>query len=299
MERICAVVVTFNRLGLLKECLEGIRSQTRAVDKIIIVDNNSTDGTREWLKTVESDNVEIIFQENLGGAGGFHTGMKIAYAQGYDWMWLMDDDVEPDRQCLGVLLSYSHMSQCLHPVKIYSDGVILEWEYVINPANGKKARLGNYSFKCGKEHCFVNVGNFEGMLVSREIVSKIGFPNPDYFIAEDDTEYGFLAGMHTDVSYIANAVLYRKKTSVEDEILSPLFLYYVIRNRHLLRAVFKKYGLVNEKHFDGESTVILLKWMKFILFKYKRTSLKGKINLLRIAFRANKDRKEGKIGKTH
>lgn len=299
METVCVVLVTYNRLKLLKECIRGIHSQTKRVDKIIIVDNSSTDGTRDWLTSIESENIEVIFQDNLGGAGGFHTGVKAAYEQGYDWIWLMDDDVEAHCECLSTLLEYSNKSQCLHPLKIFNNGIPMAWEHFINPANGKKTFFNNYSFKSGKSYCYVNVGNFEGMLISRKIVSKIGFPNPNYFIVEDDTEYGFLASMHTDVAYIKDAVLYRKKDSEDDNILTPFFLYYVIRNRHLLRAVFKKYELINEKHFDDESTLILLKWIKFIVFKYKKTSFKGKIKLLQTAFKANKDRKKEKVGKTH
>lgn len=68
--------------------------------------------------------------------------------------------------------------------------------------------------------CFVNVGCFEGMLISREIVNKIGFPNKNYFIVGDDLEYGFLASHYTNVSYVKSAKIIRKKNSY-DEIVSP------------------------------------------------------------------------------
>ena len=86
-------------------------NQTRSIDKIIIVDNGSSDGTKEYLSNLKGENIQIIYQENLGGAGGFHTGLKAAYEQEYDWIWLMDDDVEVASDCLENLLKYSNIVQ--------------------------------------------------------------------------------------------------------------------------------------------------------------------------------------------
>ena len=59
-----------------------ILNQTAPVEKLIVVDNNSTDGTDEFLKEygfLENDILEYVkLPENIGGAGGFYEGMKIA-----------------------------------------------------------------------------------------------------------------------------------------------------------------------------------------------------------------------------
>lgn len=236
MEKICCVIVTYNRLSLLKECIQSVLNQTRSIDKIIIVDNGSSDGTKEYLSNLKGENIQIIYQENLGGAGGFHTGLKAAYEQEYDWIWLMDDDVEVASDCLENLLKYSNISKCLHPNKYYIDNVNFKWEQWYDPFRGVTYSLHNTSFKNNKEICFVNVGCFEGMLISREIVNKIGFPNKNYFIVGDDLEYGFLASHYTNVSYVKSAKIIRKKNSY-DEIVSPTSMYYSIRNRHLMKAI--------------------------------------------------------------
>jgi GT2 family glycosyltransferase len=93
-KKIAVVLVTYNRLYLLKECLTSLRKQTYKPDKIIIINNDSTDGTTDWLD--EQTDLEVIHQANLGGAGGFYTGIKLAYEQGFDFIWVMDDDVEPE-----------------------------------------------------------------------------------------------------------------------------------------------------------------------------------------------------------
>ena len=236
MEKICCVIVTFNRLSLLKECIQAVLNQTRSIDKIIIVDNGSSDGTKEYLSNLKGENIQIIYQENLGGAGGFHTGLKAAYEQEYDWIWLMDDDVEVASDCLENLLKYSNISKCLHPNKYYIDNVNFKWEQWYDSFRGVTYSLHNTSFKNNKDICFVNVGCFEGMLISREIVNKIGFPNKNYFIVGDDLEYGFLASNYTNVSYVKNAKIIRKKKSYE-ELPSLNAMYYSIRNRHLMKHI--------------------------------------------------------------
>ena len=90
-----AVVVTYNRKELLRECLVALRAQTRPPDHVLVVDNASTDGTLE-LVSEEFGEVELLaLPENVGGAGGFHAGLERAYASGAEWAWLMDDDTVP------------------------------------------------------------------------------------------------------------------------------------------------------------------------------------------------------------
>ena len=72
--KIAAVIVTYNRLPLLKECLFAIQSQTRELDNIYVINNGSTDGTKEWLSI--NSNFEVLNEQNLGGANGFFVGIK-------------------------------------------------------------------------------------------------------------------------------------------------------------------------------------------------------------------------------
>ena len=74
--KVISVVVTYNRLTLLKGCIEALLNQDYENTEILIVDNNSTDGTREYVKEVveqHSEKMKMLFLEkNIGGAGGFH-----------------------------------------------------------------------------------------------------------------------------------------------------------------------------------------------------------------------------------
>ena len=93
--KVLCVVVTYNRLQLLKECIDCLRTQTFKKFDVLVVNNDSTDGTKEWLS--EQTDITVINQKNLGGAGGFYTGTKWGYDNGYEWMWLMDDDGKPEK----------------------------------------------------------------------------------------------------------------------------------------------------------------------------------------------------------
>ena len=110
---IAAVVVTYNRKVLVLECLNAILQQSHKVNQVFLIDNNSTDGTYEYLKENKIfENSNIVYkklEKNIGGAGGFFEGMKMAREMNFDWVWIMDDDTIPMTNCLENLLKAHQM----------------------------------------------------------------------------------------------------------------------------------------------------------------------------------------------
>ena len=267
-QTVCAVISTYNRKLLLSECIEALLSVgSEALKCIVVVDNDSTDDTKDYLrshpKLIASCNVldfEKSFEnfntsedlrkeigliyvdlcENLGGAGGFHYGLKLATKLGFDWYWLMDDDVAPEFGCLEKLLDKSGISQCIHPLKRYVDGTSYNWDGYFNPVKGNSVYLSNLGLR-NKSLTFVNYGNFEGMLISKEVVGKIGLPDKRFFICGDDLIYGWLASLHTNVSFTSDAVIVRKKSPGLDLRMSNFTLFYYLRNGHLLLEYMSTY----------------------------------------------------------
>ncbi len=250
-ETVCAVVVTYNRKNLLIECLDAICNQTRKVDAIYIIDNCSTDGTPELLfekgyihklppnsvnepyeiESNPTDKPKIYYvrmHENTGGAGGFYEGVKRGYEKGYDWLWLMDDDVEPLPNGLETMLKFSDISKCIHPSKEYPNGDRFFWEGFIDERSGFLFST-NDEFIEEKEWTCVNYGCFEGMLIHRDIVKKIGYPDKKLFSISDDTIYGYLASKVTNVIYIRDVCL-KKKIDNRGKELSRLAIYLYCRN---------------------------------------------------------------------
>jgi len=265
VESIAVTLVTYNRKELLIECLDGLLKQTKKPDAIYIIDNASTDKTSELLlenhfietqvpealnKTWTTSKVidGILFNyirmiDNTGGAGGFHEGMKRAHEDGYDWIWLMDDDVEPKPEALDKLLGYRHISKCIHPSRESVDGKEVLWEGYIDAMTGLRVNLDNISFHNNKEFACVNIACFEGMLIHRTVVDKIGYPDKRFFIIYDDTVYGLLANQFTNVIIVEPALMIKKIIKPND--FSEFSSYYFIRNLFLQKiyidAVFTKY----------------------------------------------------------
>ena len=86
MHKIAAIIVTYNRKELLAECLDAIGKQTYKPVVVYIIDNASSDGTDEWIRSNGYDRCKegieyryVYLSQNIGGAGGFYTGLKTAY----------------------------------------------------------------------------------------------------------------------------------------------------------------------------------------------------------------------------
>ena len=102
-----------------------MKNQTETIDEILIINNSSTDGTDKWLKTQK--NITVLHQENLGGAGGFNRGVEYCYKNNADWIWMMDDDVYPEKNALETMISYKSISECIIPNRFYSDNTQVIW----------------------------------------------------------------------------------------------------------------------------------------------------------------------------
>lgn len=192
---VAALVVTFNRLDLLKRCVAALKGQTRAPEEIIIVDNGSTDGTREWLAS--QSGLTILLQSNVGSAGGQATGMEHAIAAGYQWVWAMDDDVVPRRSCLERLLRCVDEEVTMVAPRVYGarKGV---WEDYHN----KRLIRRRFSFRhwtaqewgrweSSGRSSWINANGFVGPLLSVKRMIQVGLPQRGYFILLDDLEFTY------------------------------------------------------------------------------------------------------------
>ncbi len=287
-QTICATIVTYNRIDFLKECVDSLLNQTHQLDKICIVDNGSNDATPEYLKQIASDKIEIITQSNVGSAGGFHTAIKYAYENNYDWIWTMDDDVEPFIDCLEQLLKMEEFSKCINPLRLFKDNdEIYQWEHYFDYRTCMPILHNNMSLK-NKEYCFVNTTCFEGMLLHRSVVEKIGFPNKEYFIAGDDTEYGVLANLHTNIAYTKTAKMYKKRLTALNKI-RPLQAYYEFKNFFLLKKNLRVHFSQSNSPFFYKNLYRELKSRTKLILKGKEYTFTEKKDLISRMIRGIRD----------
>lgn len=234
MNSICVVIVTWNRLEMLKVCVDSVKKNAAAAD-ILVVDNASTDGTGEWLAHESGVNV-LTLAENTGGAGGFAVGMKWAFDRGYGWMWIMDDDVVPLPGALDVLAENSSHADVVQAAKYESDGSECIFEGVMDPRTMRRRLIPVDSIpSCGFIPC--NVATFEGLFVSRKAVESIGVPDASFFYGLDDLFYGYLASEKLRFVFVARFVLKKQIDKSRARIngkrfysSTPQSRYYHVRN---------------------------------------------------------------------
>lgn len=215
--KVIAVVVTYNRLELLKRNIHCLR-QNKPLDSILVVNNGSTDGTCQWLAT--QPDLHVLTQENVGGSGGFYTGIREAFLQEADWIWCMDDDVFPRPDCLEQLLRHASAPRVgiLAPRRLLEGHIFTNDFQQLNLTNPfasmyrrklKKQAVNEPTEICGTA--------FEGLCISKEAVAKIGFPNKDLFIFCDDTDYCIRAVLSGyKILYIPTALMDKQRFFSED-----------------------------------------------------------------------------------
>jgi GT2 family glycosyltransferase len=177
---VTAIIVTYNRKALLERCVRAVMKQTLAAERILVIDNASTDGTESHLRQagiMDDHRVEFIrLAGNTGGAGGFCEGLKRAYAGTGSCFWLMDDDGVPDEDCLEKLAA------------------TLQRDALHYAAPNLLAESGESHFAAILGGARTNIvgfrgGPFNGILISRALVRAVGYPMRNYFIWGDEYEY--------------------------------------------------------------------------------------------------------------
>ena len=195
--KIIAVVVSFNRSVLVTETIDGLLSQSIPLHKVIIIDNASTDGAADTVERRYGSHpvVELVrLNENTGGAGGFHEGILRANQIGCDFVWVMDDDAEPETDCLQKLITtIGKDSSCIAvaPAVIGLDG---------NRQLLHRGKVGNWFVPNIQvpipnpsyeefSNIRIQTASFVGLLFRAAIIDSIGLPEQSFFIYNDDLEY--------------------------------------------------------------------------------------------------------------
>lgn len=300
MNNITAVVVTYNRRELLIRCIEHLRKQTVRLDNIIVVNNGSMDGTAEWLNS--QTDLQAIHQENVGGSGGLYRGIQQAYDDGYDWIWCMEDDVYPEPDCLENLLKQDDdMTGILCPLRKREGQVFVSGVRRFNLSNPFKS-LHVYSLKPedvrGKEYVTIEGIAFEGPLIKREVVKKIGLPNKDLFLLYDDSDYGYravLAGYK--IRLVTKAKLNKDLFFADVDRVTKVQkgkwkLYYQIRNGVYFNQKYGKNFAVRTVRSFG----IMMKYQGFVL-KNLLFNKKYELSDLKVFYNAYRDGMTGRLGK--
>lgn len=239
-----AVVVTYNRKALLQECVDAILAQTVAVEKLILIDNNSTDGTEEFLKEkgyLDNPVMEYVkLSENVGGAGGFHEGMKKAREHQPDWVWIMDDDTVPTSTCLEELLNARKAIK--GKVSFLASAVRGMNHEAMNVPKLSRKQFSKYTdWYEYLDQGIVQIvkATFVSLLINIDAINQCGLPWKEFFLWGDDSEYTQRIIRDYGPAYMVGRSLTIHKRVGSDELSLvkeqnknriPMYFYYYRNN---------------------------------------------------------------------
>jgi rhamnopyranosyl-N-acetylglucosaminyl-diphospho-decaprenol beta-1,3/1,4-galactofuranosyltransferase len=226
--RIVAVSVTFNRRELVSRVVTALGRGSVLPDEILVVDNASTDDTVEVLRAMDTPVPLTVIEldHNSGGAGGFHAGLAAALERDADLVWLMDDDGVPSDDCLELLLPHMATSagrghDFVGPAVVAEhDPTRLCFPIRLPGRSTVVHRLADVE-RAARDGLVPDVViPFNGVLLTRELVERIGLVREEFFIWGDDVEYLWRA--RRAGARIATVVAARFRHPATDDLGTPM-----------------------------------------------------------------------------
>ncbi|MGB4093985.1 MAG: glycosyltransferase [Ruminococcus flavefaciens] len=277
------VLVTFNRLDKLKVALDKYDKQTFVPEYILVVDNHSNDGTKEYLEQWVGEEAAYkkyvhTLSSNTGGAGGFYKGMEEAVKLDAEWIWLSDDDAYPRPDCIANLMKF-YDKQSADEKK----GIVALCSTVYNMGEIHKQHRNHLSlttFKCKiystelheykKEAFKVEIFSYVGAMIKKSAIEKVGFDRKEFFIYCDDQEHSIRLSKAGTIYCVTNSIIDHDTPPFnKDEI--NWGRYYKKRNDLLMRKYnfpFRYYilryikGYIKEASFLSKNPDVLKKELK-------------------------------------
>lgn len=231
---VAAVVVTHDRADLLAECLDAIARQTHPLDRVIVVDNASTDGTRDVLATRPGPLQVVSLRRNTGGAGGFAAGLATSMAGSPDAVWLLDDDTIPHPTALAEVVRVRDTYPGTIPSVVASRVVWADGRD--HPLNTPRLRPGasaealDAAASVGARP--IRSASFVSVLLDASAVRRLGLPIADYFLWNDDFEYTTRLLRDGVGLYVPSSVVVHKTRTFGSTDADPgERFYFEVRNK--------------------------------------------------------------------
>lgn len=253
MNEIGCVIVTYNRLKKLQKALEAYQKQTDSPSYVIVVNNCSTDGTKqflgEWAQQISPFVKKVInLDKNEGGSGGFYEGFKCALELDISWIFIGDDDAYPEPDCLLKFKQYICACESKGadlPAglcgKVVTAGKIDRWHRRI-----LKRFCGILYEEKVKEQAYqepfeITFLSYVGSLIRKNALAEAGLPEKDFFIAYDDSEHSYRLSKTGKLICIPDITIVHDTGSAE---YSPVSWkrYYSIRNK--VYSYSKHFGVI-------------------------------------------------------
>ena len=260
-------IVTYNRKTYLLKELDAIFDGTVLPEKLVIVDNCSTDGTAD-IFDIDNETYNVIQKtkykstdlfyfrsgKNKGGSFGFKMVFDL-FLKNCDsrYLWVMDDDVMPEKDCLEILLkNVSEENGVVCPTRFgenFNETFITKYKFKNIVGIKQKHRVIKSTYNKDSEDTFVVFFPFEGPFFDRSVIEKVGLPDDSYFFQYDDGDYSYRCSQVTKIKYIVSAVLKRQIPVPLSSKFNESKFYYTLRNQIVFNKRYCKRGVYRTRLF--------------------------------------------------
>lgn len=199
----------------------------------------------------------VWMPENTGGAGGFHEGMKRASAAGFDWLWLMDDDLLTAPDALEALVRKKDALRNLGKEPFLLNSLVLardrpDGDRLASPLQELTARgypkMGVYYWRLAQVRDKVQDGlyrwacPFNGTFVPVAALAEIGLPNRDFYILGDERDFLWRAARRLAFYTVLDSKVFHPEYHPDT---FDWKVYYHVRNMFIVNRHFNFPALRN------------------------------------------------------
>lgn len=219
-EKVCAIIVTYNRKELVSECLSSVLNQTFQVSDVILFDNASTDGTHDYLEElglISDSRIHYIYiKENIGAAGAYSEAFILAKTIECDWVWAMDDDTIPNVDCLQRLIEAKDILSVNEKISFLASTIFGEnGEFMNLPLVDIRPSSNGYAswYRYLSEGLIkIETATFISLLIKKDAINTCGIPIREFVMWGFDTEYTMRFTHHYgDAYFVGNSVAIHKR----------------------------------------------------------------------------------------
>ncbi|HKV13092.1 MAG TPA: glycosyltransferase family 2 protein [Thermoanaerobaculia bacterium] len=196
LPRVAAVVVNYNGKEVTLQAVQSLRRMTYPTFDLVVLDNASTDGSPEAIAAAFPDLRQIRVEVNRGSSSGYAAGMRWAFENGYDYVLLLNNDIEVEPDLLDQLVEVAESDPkigCVGPKcyfhgdrqRLWSAGGILRFRESITKERGYgEIDRGQYDADAQVDYI-----NGCAILIRREAALAVGSWDPVFFICVDDADF--------------------------------------------------------------------------------------------------------------
>lgn len=237
---VAVIIVNWNRWELCLQCLESLRTTEGACWHLYIVDNASTDSSREKLKSLGSDVTYTQSDINGGWTGGNNIGIKFALDSGHSRFFIMNNDarVEPDTlRLLNEAVTGRQRQPILGPLQKHPDGSGYSFTGAdMDPKTGMPGMPETLDFKDVQasmlpDERLTTYIQGSGMFVSADHFRTIGLFDDRFYLNYDETDWCFRARKAGfDLIMLKAAQIEHDGFGTIGGSWSPIHVYFYTRN---------------------------------------------------------------------